>query len=1229
MARKGKDPQDEKENTEQVLALKKNPVRMGPRRKAAATDELVDTMAPRTRQAKTATSAISRLDNISDEMTVRQPLSPKKINGKTTRSRKPRENIEDEFKASNSVTESIKPPQIILDPTDIIIDSEEDEEIAVQPTMTVPKLKKGRSNTSKPVRDDGKFEQPGSRQVMKTDDRHDDTTGNTATNEIECEAAEVTLINEHFDLNKSELSSPASAANTSQRLSRIGTNTDQLDHAESSIDQGSLAPFAHDGANASRKSLRGTPVENKTLDLPLLSISKSSRTGYTSVGYKNLAKKDIEIVELSEDELCGPVTPFFSRKKTEQSRVRFAGENSPMDDGQMITNSDHATSKKSNHCKAEEDERVASLIEQDSSVTLDEASFKEGNCLRNTPRLMPTPKGSCVQYVYHPFPKASGSSSPLKGSYQWPTTAEEEEEDNVDPLDSTITTITSVASSRRSTRSSVGSGTIKSASRKFFTGQKSTLKSQKLVQLFTSQSDEDESEDDNSDESLMYEKDADELPYTPRFPKVNTNGERDEFENSAYSLDESVLSDHDLSIVPSFGSVVISPAAKPNNEEGDELEWSTTTPHLRSSIMRSSISPSTPSINNSILMSSIDEQDMTAPSFNIGNKTNRPRVSFNLESEMSTPHTSNNSKISTLPLRTPRMQAPLADPTNVTRHGLASMTKDDSPLCIDPSVLSNLQIMPTDSPRRSSVQINDIYNDDFVFGPESPQIVSPPEQNNALNLPFRLEDFVEISPVKGARSNNTNVSNDQQPEDVDNSVIIHSISKESQDQAVILGKDLFAPVEVKKDEDELPHYARSTMSYDARRKSMPFASVGTPQLNIMKPRNAETVLRPRASQNFAQLLLGRNGQRPSTPTGNDSPSRRQSMMSLTSSPGRASPTPRSLPRSTSSLGLRKHASTRTLRQSFVQDEAFPSQINTPLTPRPRCYTPTQPFEQIRAASVCKNRPDVKSSTVSPKKKVRISPKKSTPSKSIVSPNKRTPMTKDISTQAAFTPHPSAPLKGITAYVEVFTQEGSDASVSFIATLHRLGAKTAKTFTADRVSHVIFKNGSPSLLQKIRIANKSCQKVHCVNSRWIVDCDRLGQRLSEDSSDYAIDISSQSTPALRSHRRQKSWEPHVLVKSNDRERGNMTINYEKRESIASSTWGESPIKADQNLTSLRDDSVVEDDSWLESTPVPIRRELEVERVVPGSVPVQRVRKFDMDGFDNVDRRRLTAWDERND
>jgi len=81
-----------------------------------------------------------------------------------------------------------------------------------------------------------------------------------------------------------------------------------------------------------------------------------------------------------------------------------------------------------------------------------------------------------------------------------------------------------------------------------------------------------------------------------------------------------------------------------------------------------------------------------------------------------------------------------------------------------------------------------------------------------------------------------------------------------------------------------------------------------------------------------------------------------------------------------------------------------------------------------------------------------------------------------------------PLNGVSAFVDVRTADGDDASAPFAETLKNLGARVVKQWTWNGeeiekvgITHVIFKQGGPRTLSKVKMAKGA---VKCVGLGWI-------------------------------------------------------------------------------------------------------------------------------------------------
>ncbi|KAI7280934.1 hypothetical protein KC345_g4467 [Hortaea werneckii] len=246
---------------------------------------------------------------------------------------------------------------------------------------------------------------------------------------------------------------------------------------------------------------------------------------------------------------------------------------------------------------------------------------------------------------------------------------------------------------------------------------------------------------------------------------------------------------------------------------------------------------------------------------------------------------------------------------------------------------------------------------------------------------------------------------------------------------------------------------------------------------------------------------------------------------------------------------------------------------------------------------------------------------------------------------AMTPHPSAPLRSVVAMVEVFTLEGASASAPFVALLSRLGAKTTKVWS-ERITHVIFKDGSPTTLQRVRLHNKEVQErnsgnvIHCVNSRWVSDCDAEGRRVDEADEAYAVDIADVPRGGKR---RRKSMEPTSLINVQgnvvrDRKRsfgrasmgrsslGRSTMDYDSPEkrtpSNTAGVVGDSTPGYEKENTPEMDD--FEDDVDEPATPAYLAAP---DKLIQQTAPINRMKKLDLNPEGGRKNRRLSYFPTR--
>ncbi|KAI5808593.1 hypothetical protein DFH27DRAFT_539725 [Peziza echinospora] len=116
------------------------------------------------------------------------------------------------------------------------------------------------------------------------------------------------------------------------------------------------------------------------------------------------------------------------------------------------------------------------------------------------------------------------------------------------------------------------------------------------------------------------------------------------------------------------------------------------------------------------------------------------------------------------------------------------------------------------------------------------------------------------------------------------------------------------------------------------------------------------------------------------------------------------------------------------------------------------------------------------------------------------------------------------LAGAVVFVDVYTNDGADASGVLVQLLHTLGAKTVKRWDWNPakqdgkvgITHVVFKDGSARTLEKVR---QSGGVVLCVGAAWIVECDKAQRWVDEGL--FSVDL--EFVPR-GGHRRRKSMEP---------------------------------------------------------------------------------------------------------
>ncbi|KAK5701536.1 hypothetical protein LTR97_004351 [Elasticomyces elasticus] len=400
-----------------------------------------------------------------------------------------------------------------------------------------------------------------------------------------------------------------------------------------------------------------------------------------------------------------------------------------------------------------------------------------------------------------------------------------------------------------------------------------------------------------------------------------------------------------------------------------------------------------------------------------------------------------------------------------------------------------------------------------------------------------------------------------------------------------------------------PHYALPTAAFDARRKSLPAITYRTPVKAASRPNTSDGASAPRMrfAQHWPVSSLGRStGFIPiTTPKAKAATASMQgeavdAELDTLTTPKHGKTAPVSV--ATTPIVMPRERYPRMTPRVQFEDHA-----KTAVQPA-RFHTPVQKPSR-RPATTRKAADDVATPRVGSLRKLAL--KNSTPLPThtpIKTPIKPPAMTPS---QAPMTPHPAAPLRGVVAMVEVYTLEGASASSPFIALLRRLGAKTTKVWS-DSVTHVIFKDGSPTTLQRVRLQNKNSDagtRVHCVNSRWISDCEAAGSQVDEEI--YAVDLAE--VPRAGGRRR-KSMEPCALI--------NVGGNIVRRSSLGRSQLEATPA------ADVSDKENIEE--VLSSSPATPAYLAAPDKLIQQTAPINRTRKLGSKTKSDAKLRRLTFF-----
>ena len=158
---------------------------------------------------------------------------------------------------------------------------------------------------------------------------------------------------------------------------------------------------------------------------------------------------------------------------------------------------------------------------------------------------------------------------------------------------------------------------------------------------------------------------------------------------------------------------------------------------------------------------------------------------------------------------------------------------------------------------------------------------------------------------------------------------------------------------------------------------------------------------------------------------------------------------------------------------------------------------------------------------------------------VSTPTSRTPLNPVVDTTTNV-------LNGATVYIDVRTSEGADATAIYIDLLSNLGAKVIKEWKeSSSLSHVIYKDGNPKTLEKLRTASADEKNVKCIGVSWLLDCD--AQRTWVDETPYLMNLTpiDHVINSVAKSARRKSMEPNMLIAD-----GNGSIKRSRSRSRAS-------------------------------------------------------------------------------
>lgn len=106
------------------------------------------------------------------------------------------------------------------------------------------------------------------------------------------------------------------------------------------------------------------------------------------------------------------------------------------------------------------------------------------------------------------------------------------------------------------------------------------------------------------------------------------------------------------------------------------------------------------------------------------------------------------------------------------------------------------------------------------------------------------------------------------------------------------------------------------------------------------------------------------------------------------------------------------------------------------------------------------------------------------------------------------------LKGVVAFVDVYTAEGDEAGGLFVEVLKRFGARVLVKRPTEQCTHIIYKTGRPSTANFVRRLQPE-QRPAVVGIKWVTRCAELREWVSEDEHLVNLDTEDVFQPKKKS------------------------------------------------------------------------------------------------------------------